>query len=655
MLIGKKMRSISFVLFCMALFQVPTIPAHSNLQTRTTVDRPDDVTGHQIHLVYVVPKGSGDSNLDLSGHISAWTRSANSWLKFQVGKEFIYDTYQGEIDITFLQSSYTVSELCYDNCDTLAKLMSEFRKENTKYSGLKTTMFVTSEILSDKYCGWATSPGNTGIVSKLFQSGCSQIIPDALNHEIMHTYGIGHTCFSTGDLMLGGECPLKRYVGDQVTIDAPKAHYISTDNAFGIDLLRMPIWSDGSGDKEYARVKPTSGDKYLPQLRSGQIYAIVGETSGKFAWEWEDNFWISEAQIECRMSVDSREIVGKSEKSSCIFDVPNNWRVGSGFLVSQTWAKGPWHGNVSVNGILVRTNFSSSACEKNICFVGGSMILPNSCWKTSSSDLILQELVEGIWQFVDTVPLQKSQYCGDTYPLSTTYELAFDRPGVKIFRWIAKGNGTVRSYVDEPFVVVVSDEEEREATEAEVLRAKELAVQLGKLGDLVPPPSVTSCEITDSGVMCRSAIDFRENWQPTGGETIDWYAVSSKRATNVLDVSGYVDPILISSGQSPNGNSSLFITYGDLAKIANGDENHILIYSMVKTSSGLRNEKFGAGTFLAFEEVKKTYENAIAKAKAEAVAKAKASRTISITCIKGKLTKKVTGKKPSCPRGYVKK
>jgi hypothetical protein len=44
-----------------------------------------------------------------------------------------------------------------------------------------------------------------------------------------------------------------------------------------------------------------------------------------------------------------------------------------------------------------------------------------------------------------------------------------------------------------------------------------------------------------------------------------------------------------------------------------------------------------------------------AKQEAEAKAKAEANQKKTITCIKGKLTKKVTGKNPKCPTGYKKK
>ena len=59
----------------------------------------------------------------------------------------------------------------------------------------------------------------------------------------------------------------------------------------------------------------------------------------------------------------------------------------------------------------------------------------------------------------------------------------------------------------------------------------------------------------------------------------------------------------------------------------------------------------------AEEEAKaKAEEEARAKAEAEAKAKAAAEKKkTTITCVKGKLTKKITAAKPKCPAGYKKK
>ena len=60
--------------------------------------------------------------------------------------------------------------------------------------------------------------------------------------------------------------------------------------------------------------------------------------------------------------------------------------------------------------------------------------------------------------------------------------------------------------------------------------------------------------------------------------------------------------------------------------------------------------------FAAAEEVRLAAE-AKAKQEAETEAKTKAalSKKITITCVKGKLSKKVTAVKPKCPAGYTKK
>lgn len=77
-----------------------------------------------------------------------------------------------------------------------------------------------------------------------------------------------------------------------------------------------------------------------------------------------------------------------------------------------------------------------------------------------------------------------------------------------------------------------------------------------------------------------------------------------------------------------------------------------------------KSSGFYGGTPLAFKndllveakrsllEIKELEE---LKATQEAAAKAAANKKITITCVKGKLSKKVTAVKPVCPKGYVKK
>jgi hypothetical protein len=68
-------------------------------------------------------------------------------------------------------------------------------------------------------------------------------------------------------------------------------------------------------------------------------------------------------------------------------------------------------------------------------------------------------------------------------------------------------------------------------------------------------------------------------------------------------------------------------------------------------------EAKAAAELKAKQEIEAVVAKALAelKAKQEAEAKAAATKKTTITCVKGKLTKKVTAIKPKCPAGYKRK
>ena len=59
-----------------------------------------------------------------------------------------------------------------------------------------------------------------------------------------------------------------------------------------------------------------------------------------------------------------------------------------------------------------------------------------------------------------------------------------------------------------------------------------------------------------------------------------------------------------------------------------------------------------AAELKAKQEAEEAIVAAEQKTKQEAEAKAAATKKITITCVKGKLTKKITAIKPKCPSGY---
>lgn len=69
---------------------------------RSSYDRPDDITGPQIHAVYVVRNGATDMMYDTSGDIERSLRHADDWLRQESGKGLRLDTFKGRIDVTYL-------------------------------------------------------------------------------------------------------------------------------------------------------------------------------------------------------------------------------------------------------------------------------------------------------------------------------------------------------------------------------------------------------------------------------------------------------------------------------------------------------------------------------------------------------------------------
>ena len=87
----KKFALLAVISLTSILLTAPVSQAANNL--RSTVDRPDDFEGHQIHLIYIQPKDAEDMAFDTSGQLSKWVDASQVWLLEKTGKKFIYDTF----------------------------------------------------------------------------------------------------------------------------------------------------------------------------------------------------------------------------------------------------------------------------------------------------------------------------------------------------------------------------------------------------------------------------------------------------------------------------------------------------------------------------------------------------------------------------------
>lgn len=77
---------------------------------RSTRDRPDDISGPQVHFVYAVPSDWEDRNRDRFGEVERSALGIQNWLAEEIGQTLRLDTYQGRPDVSFLRLPFTHQE-----------------------------------------------------------------------------------------------------------------------------------------------------------------------------------------------------------------------------------------------------------------------------------------------------------------------------------------------------------------------------------------------------------------------------------------------------------------------------------------------------------------------------------------------------------------
>lgn len=560
-------RLITSVVLFSAIFAPISVAAPL---VRSTFDRPDEVSGFQIHLVYVVTKDGVDEQRDINGQLDKWVSESQNWLQSNYGKQLIFDSYQGQVDVTFLQSKYTKSELCYEKCDALYKLADEIRAQDPNLAASKTLYFNFSEILHPRYCGWAHGFGNLSLgfdKGEICNSPYSVSVhgltapAKTLIHEVFHTFGVDHVCSNESDIMVGSpECDTNSPSFGQVrtTLDLSRKNYLGGDLA-GVDISKLPIWKDGSGSKDYAKLTPTSGNLYTPKLGDGTVVVRSGYVSSGFGWSWSREITTYFEKLTCTITSGDKKITSTSVKGSCVFDVPPEWRPGSDFTVTQEIEVGPYFGTASVSGKIARSNYSTTPCTTEVCAEGGSVEITGYCWSPNVEKLVIEQLIEGGWQEIQSKKTEIGGGCDSKNPMNADFKLKFDSAGTKIYRIVVPGSNQNRIYLGKPFAILVTTADVAEPSASEISKAQEFAVSQGKEADI------------------KEAAELKAKQEAEAKAIAD--KIASDKAAAVK----------------------------------------------------------------------------LAEEQAAAAAKAAAAKKITITCLKGKLTKKVTAVKPVCPSGYKKK
>ena len=206
---------------------VAIVPA-PRLLPRATLDRPDDVRGPQIHVVYAVPRGGKDRLLDRKGVLADSVASWNRWLRAQTGgSELRLDTARGLLDVTFFQSPLRADEMEEQDGWVVTTLERELEDSNALAPGKVYAIYYDGP--SNVGCGQGSWPpyfsGRTaasylrGLRGACEKERLSSWAPGyaefGMLHEVLHALGFvpacarhdtgtGHVMDSPDDLMYTG-------------------------------------------------------------------------------------------------------------------------------------------------------------------------------------------------------------------------------------------------------------------------------------------------------------------------------------------------------------------------------------------------------------------------------------------------------------------
>jgi hypothetical protein len=180
----------------------------------TTADQPDDVDGYQIHFIYAIPSDGKDDHLDVNGKIALSAAAMNYWLESKTRHRLRYDTYNGELDISFMQLDATSEQIYALDTDILSLMEFEvksrgFSSDHKLYVVHYDGFFVTQE----GFCGLASyPPEGAGITAVLLLRGynpkldltCPRQFTQSedftgyfemtILHELLHLMGMVPSC-----------------------------------------------------------------------------------------------------------------------------------------------------------------------------------------------------------------------------------------------------------------------------------------------------------------------------------------------------------------------------------------------------------------------------------------------------------------------------
>ena len=232
---------------------VSPVAAAPDALPRATADRPDDVSGPQIHAVYVLPADGTDRALDTDGTVAASVANWQRWFVSQtLGGGLRIDTSGGELDVSFHRLARTDATLAARGVFLRDAIEEELRAAGFNRPDRIYAVYYDGSTTAA--CGggaWPpTLPGNVAAVymratfaagfpcyQPAFSRAGLQIMDFAILHEVLHTMGFvprcaphhtrdGHVSDDPRDVMYAGDEPWRPGVLDVGQDDYYHAHIL---------------------------------------------------------------------------------------------------------------------------------------------------------------------------------------------------------------------------------------------------------------------------------------------------------------------------------------------------------------------------------------------------------------------------------------------
>lgn len=207
---------------------LPTQAPEQCATSRTAVDRVDDSTEHQVHVIYAIPSDGYDDELDSNGRIDASFEHIETYLRDRLdGNAARLDTCDGKLDISFLRLDRSSREYAAMRNSFIDGLALDLIGHGFRY-GQKLYIVVWGGLAqwARLGVGCGGEAGYRGVAVSFLQTvdgeTCRPIgeelpigEPDtALAHEVLHVLGFpaecganvdegGHVADDPADLMYG--------------------------------------------------------------------------------------------------------------------------------------------------------------------------------------------------------------------------------------------------------------------------------------------------------------------------------------------------------------------------------------------------------------------------------------------------------------------